>query len=279
MENGVVRKDVLKSSGGGLFRVRIRLRFKAQFAQGPADHGRHAIDQQEDTAPVSQIPPDQLARLGGLQIIALDDQHFRILVGRDLFGQSGGLEESRGPMPSHDLWREGQAQGRVRGNVTVARSVPRSDAELAAFRQVVSSRLAKGVGRARKGRDKTDSNSTGLLKMTWLLTRNSMLALRAGPEWLSLMVKLTSDLSPRKIRCARGSERDRFAASGEVIAGSATSTFCRKGGVFRFSLHWFSWLSLQKITRFRLPNELASNVLAWRNAARYEPRWKEGRSS
>ena len=62
----------------------------------------------------------------------------------------------------------------------------------------------------------------------------------------SCIVRFTSDLSPRKIRCIRGSESDRFGALSATVFGSSTSTFCKNGGELGFSPHWFAWFNRRR---------------------------------
>src|SRR5262249_22296282 len=104
------------------------------------------------------------------------------------------------------------------------------------------------------------------------LASNRRLACLAGPRWLSLAVKYTSDLSPKKIRCARDSQSHRLGKVCFSVLGESTSTSRRNGGALGLSNHWFSWLSDRNTIRRRSPSESLSNAWAWRNAAKYEPR-------
>ncbi len=104
--------------------------------------------------------------------------------------------------------------------------------------------------------------------MTCSLARNTMFAVFASPEWLSLTVKFTSDLSPRNIRCARGSDSERLGSANAAVFGKSICTLRRNGGLSTFSVHWFSWLSPSRMMRFWSPSELPSSELACRNAAR-----------
>ena len=81
------------------------------------------------------------------------------------------------------------------------------------------------------------SSSTARLKMTCSLARRTMFAVLASPLWASLTVKFTSDLSPRNIRCTRGSDNERLGSASAVIFGKSICTLRRKGGLFTFSVH------------------------------------------
>jgi hypothetical protein len=103
--------------------------------------------------------------------------------------------------------------------------------------------------------------------MTCPLACSTIVACLASPAWLSFTVKFTSDLSPRNIRCTRGSDSERLGNIGIAAFGKSTCTPLKNGGVLAFSLHWFSWLSPRKTIRFCSPNELRNKAPACRNAA------------
>src|SRR3989442_15661832 len=118
------------------------------------------------------------------------------------------------------------------------------------------------------------AKSSERLKMTWPLDRRTTLALLASPTWLSLAVKFTSDLSPRKMRWARGSERERFGSTGTGALGKSIWMFRKNGGGVVFLFHLFCWLSPRNTILFCWPTEFYKKEPARRKAATYDPPWK-----
>ena len=82
MKNRMARRNI--NEFATVLRFGGRIEFDAEFAQRPRDRRRNAVGQQDDAAAIGERTPDECARIGRLEVSALDAQDFRIVGGREL---------------------------------------------------------------------------------------------------------------------------------------------------------------------------------------------------